>query len=286
MWAKLGYPVCMVCAMSGAWLAVDAGINPLAIFGIVSAISLLFVISGEVLQRFNNDWRPTLKENYYPDGVTVIINNFLLQSPAIQLLISAAAISLAGDGLQVWPNEWSLWLQVPLALILGEFGAYWWHRASHELPLLWRFHKIHHSPTRLYWLNATKFHYVDVTILQSCTVLPVLILGANETTVLFITLFSIFHGYWQHGNTKQNLGPLNYIFSNAQLHRWHHNQTIAIANHNYGSNLIIWDWLFGTYFWPEGGFGDAQGAQLRHIGIEEHDYPVDPFRQFVQPFIK
>jgi len=286
MWAKLGYPVCMVCAMSGAWLAVDAGINPLAIFGIVSAISLLFVISGEVLQRFNNDWRPTLKENYYPDGVTVIINNFLLQSPAIQLLISAAAISLAGDGLQVWPNEWSLWLQVPLALVLGEFGAYWWHRASHELPLLWRFHKIHHSPTRLYWLNATKFHYVDVTILQSCTVLPVLILGANETTVLFITLFSIFHGYWQHGNTKQNLGPLNYIFSNAQLHRWHHNQTIAIANHNYGSNLIIWDWLFGTYFWPEGGFGDAQGAQLRHIGIEEHDYPVDPFRQFVQPFIK
>ncbi len=286
MWSKLGYPVCMVCAMTGAWLAVDAGVNPLAIFGIVTAISLLFVIGGELLQGFNSDWRPTLKENYYPDGVTVVINNFLLQSPAIQLVISATAISLAGGGAQVWPNQWSLWVQVPMALVLGEFGAYWWHRANHELPWLWRFHKIHHSPTRLYWLNATKFHYVDVTILQSCTVLPVLILGADETTVLFITLFSIFHGYWQHGNTRQNLGPLNYIFSNAQLHRWHHNATVAIANHNYGSNLIVWDWLFGTYFWPEGGFGDAQGAQIRDIGIEEQEYPVDPFRQFVQPFTR
>lgn len=286
MWARAAYPVCMICAMTGAWFALEAGIDPFAVFGIVSVISLLFVISGEFLQRFNTDWRPRLKENWYPDGTTVVINNFLLQSPVVQLMISGLAMGLAGGGLQVWPNEWPLLIQVPLALVLGEFGAYWWHRASHEWPLLWRFHKVHHSPTRLYWLNATKFHYVDVTILQTCTVLPVLILGANETTVLFITLFSIFHGYWQHGNTRQNLGFLNYLFSNAELHRWHHNEQIALANHNYGSNLIIWDLVFGTFFWPERGHGTAGTVAITDIGIEDHDYPIDPFRQLVQPFTR
>lgn len=285
-WARLGYPLCMLAAMGAAALAVNAGIDPFVIFGVVSVVTLLFVLAGERLARFNSDWRPTLRENYYPDGVTLVINNFLLQSPVVQLAISGAAIALAGGGLQVWPNHWPLWLQVPLALVLGEFGAYWWHRATHEVPLLWRFHKVHHSPTRLYWLNATKFHYLDVTILQSLTVLPVLILGANQTTVLFITLFSIFHGYWQHGNTRQDLGPLNYLFSSAELHRWHHNQDPAVANHNYGSNLILWDWVFGTYFWPERGLGDARGAEIRHIGIDETDYPVDPFRQLVQPFTR
>jgi sterol desaturase/sphingolipid hydroxylase (fatty acid hydroxylase superfamily) len=286
IWARTGYPVCMLCAMTGAWYALESGISPFAVFGIVSVISLLFVISGEFLQRFNQDWRPTLKENWYPDGVTVLINNFLLQSPVVQLTISGLAMGLAGGGLQVWPNDWSLFIQVPLALVLGEFGAYWWHRASHEWPLLWRFHKVHHSPTRLYWLNATKFHYVDVTILQSCTVLPVLILGANETTVLFITLFSIFHGYWQHGNTRQNLGFLNFLFSNAELHRWHHNEQIALANHNYGSNLVVWDLVFGTFFWPERGHGTSGTVAITDIGIEDHDYPIDPFRKLVQPFTR
>lgn len=286
LWARLAYPTCLVCSMAVAGWAVSAGIDPLAIFGLVSASSLLFVLLGELSQRFHAGWRPTLRENYYPDGVTAFINNFLLQSPAVQLLISGLAISLAGGGLDIWPNHWPMVAQVPLALVLGELGAYWWHRASHEIPLLWRFHKIHHSPGRLYWLNATKFHYVDVTILQSCTVLPVLILGANEVTVLFITLFSIFHGYWQHGNTRQDLGLLNYLVSSAQLHRWHHNKDVSIANHNYGSNLIIWDLVFGTFFWPENGQGDDKGTDIRHIGIDVPDYPIDPFRQLVQPFTR
>ena len=284
MWAKFGYPVSLACAMISASIALDAGINPLIILGIVSAVTMSFVIGGEVLQRFNSDWRPTLRENYYPDIVTVLINNLLLQSSVVQLTIAATAMSLAGGGLQWWPRDWPLWLQVPLALLIGEFGSYWWHRASHEWMPLWRFHKLHHSPTRLYWLNATKFHYVDMTLLQTCATLPLLVLGADKAVILFLTLFSTFHGYWQHGNTRQNLGWLNYIFSSAELHRWHHNERVPVANNNYGSNLIFWDLVFGTYLWPEQGHGDTQGAQLAAIGIADKAYPIDPFRQLVRPF--
>jgi len=284
-WARLAYPVSLATAMVAASLALAAGVAPLAVFGIVSVVTLVFVWGGEALRAFQSGWRPGWRDNYYPDIVTFVVNNLLLQSPAAQLVLSGIAISLAGGGLQVWPDHWPMWLQVPLALVLGEFGAYWWHRACHELPWLWRFHKVHHSPRRLYWLNATRFHYVDVTILQSFTVLPVLLLGANETAVLFITLFSIFHGYWQHGNTQQSLGPLNYLFSNAELHRWHHNVDPDVANHNYGSNLILWDLVFGSFFWPERGHGDRRGARIEQIGIAERDYPENPFRLLVQPFL-
>lgn len=284
-WDRLGYPACLVAAMASASLALAAGTAPLVVFGVVSVVTLAFVCAGEFGSAFDAGWRPRWRDNYYPDVVTFVVNNILLQSPTAQLLVSGAALGLAGGGLQVWPHHWPLWLQVPLALVLGELGAYWWHRASHEVSWLWRFHKVHHSPRRLYWLNATRFHYIDVTILQSCTVLPVLLLGANETTVLYITLFSIFHGYWQHGNTRQSLGLLNYVFSNAELHRWHHNENPAVANHNYGSNLILWDLLFGTFLWPERGHGDARGADICQIGIAERDYPESPFRLLVQPFL-
>jgi sterol desaturase/sphingolipid hydroxylase (fatty acid hydroxylase superfamily) len=286
LWERLAYPLSMLCAMASGWLALEVETQPFVIFGVVSVVTLVFVIAGEFLRIYTRHWRPRLRDNYYPDVTTLVLNNVLLQSPVLQLVIAGAALSLAGGGLAIWPHHWPLVLQATLALALGEFGAYWWHRANHQIPLLWRFHKVHHCPNRLYWLNATKFHYLDVTLLQTFTVLPALVLGANESAVLFITLFSIFHGYWQHGNTQQSLGVLNYLFSTAQLHRWHHNRNPAVANHNFGSNLIVWDLVFGTYFWPEGGHGDAAGVQIDQIGIADDDYPRDPFRHLVQPFTR
>jgi sterol desaturase/sphingolipid hydroxylase (fatty acid hydroxylase superfamily) len=139
-------------------------------------------------------------------------------------------------------------------------------------------------PQRLYWLNATRFHYVDVTLLQVCAVTPLLLLGAGEVVVLFVTLFSIFHGYWQHGNTEQNLGPLNFIFSNAELHRWHHNEQPRLSNNNYGSNLIVWDLVFKSFFWPERGYGKREGTVITTIGVDDVTYPGKLGQQLLFPF--
>ena len=285
LWSRLAYPASMVVAMGGAAGALAAGVAPLLTYGVVSGFTLLFVWFGEYRQPFRRSWYPTLRENYGPDVALFLINNVLLQSPVVQLLIAGAAISLAGGGTGIWPDHWPLWVQVPVALIIAEFGSYWWHRASHELPWLWRFHQLHHSPSRLYWLNATRFHYLDVTLLQVCAVLPLLLLGAGETVVLFVTLFSIFHGYWQHGNTVQSLGPLNFVLSNAELHRWHHNARPEISNHNYGSNLIVWDLLFGTFLWPERGFGEADEARPDAIGVQDRAYPRKLAGQLIYPFL-
>ena len=265
-------------------MAVSAEVHPLVIFGVVSGLTLLFVWFGEFARPFQRDWYPSLRENYGPDTSLLVLNNVLLQSPTVQLVIAGAAIALAGGGFSLWPHQWPLWIQVPFGLVIAEFGSYWWHRASHEIPWLWRFHALHHSPRRLYWLNATRFHYVDVTLLQVCAVIPLLLLGAGETVVLFVTLFSIFHGYWQHGNTEQDLGPLNFILSTAELHRWHHNERAELSNNNYGSNLILWDRVFGTFLWPERGYGSANGAAIGTIGVKDTRYPGRLMGQLLYPF--
>src|SRR5882757_8387158 len=40
----------------------------------------------------------------------------------------------------------SFWPRAFAAMVAGEIGYYWDHRLMHTVPLLWRFHAIHHSP--------------------------------------------------------------------------------------------------------------------------------------------
>jgi len=63
-------------------------------------------------------------------------------------------------------------------------------------------------------------------------------------------LFTAVHGMFQHANIALQLGPLNWIFSMAELHRWHHSRTREEAHSNFGANLILWDVIFGTRFLP------------------------------------
>jgi sterol desaturase/sphingolipid hydroxylase (fatty acid hydroxylase superfamily) len=52
-------------------------------------------------------------------------------------------------GLQTWTASIPLWMRLAAALVVGEFGFYWGHRWTHEIPFLWRFHAIHHSAEEL-----------------------------------------------------------------------------------------------------------------------------------------
>src|SRR6185369_10374642 len=80
--------------------------------------------------------------------------------------------------------------------------------------------------------------------------LPLIALGAPPIVIMLFTLFDAVFGMLQHANLDMRLGPLNYAFSAAEPHRWHHSRTLAEANTNYGSNLIVWDLVFGTFYLP------------------------------------
>ena len=164
-------------------------------------------------------------------------------------------------------------------LLIAEFGRYWIHFAAHKLPWLWRLHAIHHSPNRLYFLNAGRFHPLEKILFQLPEVVPFILLGTNIETITLYFVFNSIHGLFQHSNIRVRLGWLNYVFSMTELHRWHHSKRIEESDRNFGNNLILWDLVFDTFHYPK-------GFEVDDIGVLNTEYPKNYWDQIRAPFNK
>ena len=200
---------------------------------------------------YRTTWQPT-RTDIQQDVLFMGLVQMLLPK-LIQFTLTASALAyLHNHHLQpnLWPQDAAIATQVILLLVLVEFFRYWLHRLCHESPLFWRLHQIHHGPKKLYWLNVGRFHPLEKGLQLLLDTLPFVLLGVTETVFSVYFLLYAINGFFQHSNLPIKLGPLNYLISGAELHRWHHAQSRRIAQHNYGNNLIIWDWVFGTFYWP------------------------------------
>ena len=250
--AHLAFPGIMAVAIGGAILLMNRGMNPVLAAFAMQAPSFVAVMVLERLFPYHGDWN----RNHADLGVDLkhIVTIALttgLADPMLRLLgVGLGSWLLGAYALQIWPGDWPIIFQLGLALVIGELGQYWVHRLQHEVPLLWRFHALHHSAPRLYWLNAARFHPVDILINNMAAIVPLVALGAGEPVMVLWVLFAAIHGIFQHCNVPVRIGPLNWVFSMAELHRWHHSRRVVESNRNYGQNLIIWDTVFGTRFLP------------------------------------
>ena len=50
-------------------------------------------------------------------------------------------------------------------------------RLTHRVPLLWRFHSVHHSIEQMDWVASGRLHPLDSAFTQACTIAPLIILG-------------------------------------------------------------------------------------------------------------
>jgi sterol desaturase/sphingolipid hydroxylase (fatty acid hydroxylase superfamily) len=196
---------------------------------------------------------------------------------SITLLETFKANDFSFKGL--WPHSWPMLAQGILMLFIADFLGYWVHRFAHTWSLLWRFHAVHHSPHKLYWVNVGRFHPIEKTYQYLFSTLPFLVIGVHlEVLSIYFVIYGI-NGFFQHCNIDVKLGPLNYVFSGPELHHWHHSKKIKESNNNYGNTLIIYDLMFGTYFLPkERDVGD--------LGLLNRNYPLDFLSQMRTPFIK
>ena len=176
-----------------------------------------------------------------------------------------------------WPIYWPVPLQMLLMMVVADGFRYWLHRWAHEWDLLWRFHAVHHSPQKLYWLNVGRFHPIDKGLQVFLDTLPFLFWGVGEAVLgLYVVCYAI-NGFFQHCNVDLRLGMLNYLISGPELHRWHHSMLKKESNHNYGNNLIIWDRVFGTWYWPT-------DRDVQELGLLNREYPSAFLEQMIIPF--
>lgn len=166
-----------------------------------------------------------------------------------------------------------LWSAKPLGFIGGiaagylaiTFLYYFWHRARHASPFLWRwFHQIHHSPERLEIITSFYKHPFEIGangVLSSAILFLLVGLEAREASV--VVLMTGLAELVYHWNVRSPRA-LGFVFQRPEMHRVHHET--GRHTHNY-SDLPIWDMLFGTYRNPkdddvECGFGPGQEGRL------------------------
>ncbi len=246
------FPVVFGGAMSVGLYGIGQGWDPV---GTATGLTALVVLALFVLERAHPYQRAWLHN--HGDVKTDLLHNVVnFWIPEVYTVVFVGGLTLVAGrlssaiGMPLWPSQWPLAGQLLLALVIGELGTYWIHRLMHENAFLWRFHAAHHSAPRLYWLNAGRFHPIDLFTQQFLALTPLIVMGAGMEIIALHTLFTAAHGMFQHCNIDIRLGPLNWFFSMAELHRWHHSKHLEEANTNYGANIIWWDIVFGSRFLP------------------------------------
>jgi len=171
-------------------------------------------------------------------------------------------------------GQWPIAVQCAFFLLLHDGYIYWFHRAQHRSPLLWRIHAAHHSTTDVDWLSGSRSHFLEILINQTIEFAPLALLGASPLVWYFKVTVDAVWGMYIHSNVGARTGRLQYLINGPEMHRWHH--AAEIVNVNFATKFAFWDWIFGTAHLP--------ARKPEAYGLVEPDYPRGFLAQAVEAF--
>lgn len=193
--------------------------------------------------------------------------------------VSAWAAANAFGWRADWAPWWSGWPGLFLDLLLLDFLIYWWHRANHALPFLWRFHEVHHLDATLDSTSAVRFHFGEVILSALARAGFIIAFGIPLVSVLVFETQVLLAAIFQHSNLKLPAAlerALSKVIITPSIHWVHHHAVRRDTDSNYGTLFSFWDSLFAsrskTDRWAE-----------MPIGVERE--PEKPFLTLlVRPF--
>jgi len=175
-----------------------------------------------------------------------------------------------------------LWLQFVVLLVLKDFVEWNIHWLLHNVSWLWEFHKLHHSIEELDWIGNFRFHWVEIIVYKALSYIPLVVLGVDPRVLLAIAILWTLMLDLNHSNVSFSWGPLRYVLNSPRMHVWHHDVEIhGRGGQNFGQVLSVWDWLFGTVYWP---MDQEMPERLGFAGMEA--YPRGLFGRFFWPLTR
>jgi lathosterol oxidase len=220
---------------------------------------------------FREGWRTDLA-HFFVSHVGVQITVLLTMIPAALFFRW-----VVDSRLQLAVAAQPLWLQFLEALLLADLFAYFSHRLFHAVPVLWRFHSIHHSARSLDWLASSRLHVVDIVVTRAVAFVPLYVMGFSPEAIYPYLVFASLQGILIHSNLRFGFGPLRHLLVTPQFHHWHHTSQPEHVDENFTIHLPVIDRIFGTHHLPEGQWPDR-------YGIEGNPVPSGYLPQLVHPF--
>jgi sterol desaturase/sphingolipid hydroxylase (fatty acid hydroxylase superfamily) len=139
-----------------------------------------------------------------------------------------------------------------LALLLLDGWMYLWHRANHRFPLLWRFHRVHHSDPALDVTSAIRFHAGEILISSALRLILIPLLGLSLWQLLLYDALLLPVIQFHHSNVRF---PerwdrwLRLLIASPAMHRVHHSRIRVETDSNYSSIFSFWDRLGQSFRW-------------------------------------
>jgi len=240
-------------------------------------LALVFVPLERAFAR--SPGQTTFRNGWTTDGLHFLVSHALVQALSFLILLPATRLTRLWqpEGLQALVRSWPFVVQLLAIVVVADLAQYAVHRAFHRVPLLWRFHAIHHSSVALDWLAGSRLHLVDVVVTRGLVLLPLVMLGFEERPLGAYLVFVSFHAVFIHANLRFRFRKLESLLVTPRFHHWHHADAPEARDRNFAVHLPWLDRLFGSAHEPPG------DRWPESYGIAGHPVPPGYAGQLLYP---
>ncbi len=212
------------------------------------------------------------KTRWVTNWAITIIDTVTLRALALAmpLLAVGAAVDAGANGWGLFNAlSWPAWVEVLIAILILDLAIWAQHLVTHKIPLLWRFHRVHHADRDIDVTTAIRFHPVEIAFSMLLKIGLVYLMGSSALAVILFEIILNGTAMFNHANIRLPLpldAALRRVLVTPDMHRVHHSVHRREHDSNYGFSLSIWDRMFGTYIaQPEAGHDDMT------IGLQWQD---------------
>lgn len=194
------------------------------------------------------------------------------------LIVIPVTVWASAQGLGWRP--WSGGFGFALDLLALDLWIYWWHRANHRVPFLWRFHGVHHLDRFLDTTTAGRFHAGEVVLSALVRTVPIILLGMTLEAVVAFEALVLVAALFHHSNVRlpaQIERVLSWLVVTPAIHWVHHHAVRRDTDSNYATVLSVWDHLFRS----RSATRRTSGMEIGTEGAAEETLPrllLRPFR--------
>lgn len=243
------------------------------------ASTLIFVFIEKMLPHRKE--QPILRPEWQGDLNHFFVNHLIVGF--ILLLANQFVHKAFGwavfESVQGFINSTPLLVQLFLIILAADIFQYCTHRLYHEVPLLWRFHAVHHSAKNMDWLAGSRQHILEIIATRCLVLTPIFVLGFSKQVIDLYVIIVGLQAVFNHANVQVKFGWLQYIIVTPQFHHWHHSSDDAAIDRNYAAHFSFIDYLLGTAVRGQKEWPDEYGVVGDYI-------PVGMFNQQIAPFKK
>lgn len=242
---------------------------------LVSGLLLFWIIEGSIpliqLAYKKNKLRHA-SVNFAFTIIHLIIHTFL----AILIVLLSDWCNATGFGLIHWFNSGIAGTIIISILVLDFFGSWLVHFTEHKVPVLWRFHIIHHADNNVDVTTGLRHHPIESVVRGLFFFVGIFISGAPMYAVMMFQTLLVFSSAFTHANISLPSWldkTLSLVFVSPNMHKVHHHWQQPYTDSNYGAIFSIWDRLLGT-------FSKLAPGKIRY-GLDKY-YPNESDEDFFQ----